>query len=315
MGGDYVEPTDAMQFGARNAAWDVDACVEFNEDDCSGNAMKCACTDLDHWGVVDQNTDSPFLGQELNPSSFGKVNMWTYYWAECGTCIQQIGYLQTLKETLAAEGFDVEIVGVAYRSDAVGTLGRSPRPHSFACQGNRRELPACRDTCSDPSQDSCQIRIDMPVVATGRGFVTPDPGRGDWFIYRADGKLAEFIASEEREEQNGFLGNQANWDFTKERLKAAAMATVGDTQPCSSDWPCPITGQWCQFAQGACGGAGHCVTSEMPFSSNRSFGNVEQICNGGAYSQPVCTCAGDTFASRCDAELDEQNVSHLGACE
>ena len=244
-GGDYVAVSDDTAFGARNAAWEKDPCVDFTPEDCAGPELHCQCSQSDTWSLVDLNEHSEYKGQDLSPTSFGKVNLWAYYWAECGTCIQQLGYLQAVKDTLKQEGYEVEIVGVAYSGDVIGTLGTSPRDASGACRG-RTNLPSCL------SDD--EIKLDIPVVAGGRAVAqTHEVERGDWFVYRADGKLQEFIRSEEREVRNGFLGDAPNWDHLISRLKAAVMAPHDGIQPCSSDYECTYDGQWCQFEQGRCG--------------------------------------------------------------
>jgi hypothetical protein len=308
-GGEHAEVPDATVFGARNAAWESDPCADVSLDECGPVPLQCACSRSDEWSLVDRQSNSPYNGQDLSPTSFGKVSLWAYYWAECGTCIQQIAYLQTIKDTLKAEGYDIEIVGIAYNGSSIGTLGSSPREPSGACNGARASLPSC-------AQVPGQIVLDIPVVANGGSVAQMhDVSRGDWFVYRADGRLHEFIRSEELEPRNGFLGDGANWDRLIRKLKAAVMVPSVDEQPCSNDYGCTVEGQWCQFEQGSCGGKGRCVTSELPVDSNRSMGVVQQVCYADGVRLPVCSCDGRSYASLCDAELDEANIGHLGACE
>ena len=307
MSSDATTITEEMDFGARNAPWEGDPCRDYEASGHEGAALKVPCSHNDSWSLTDKNNDSQYFGASLTPTSFGKVNLWAYYWSECGTCIQQLGYLQAVKDTLAREGYDVEIVGVAYDGNAVGTLGSSPRDANGACRG-RASLPSCVDENT--------IRLDIPVVGGGGPVANMhDVERGDWFIYRPDGRLFEFIRSEEREPRNGFLGDGPNWDFIIQRLKAAVMVPTADEQPCADDYGCTVIGQWCQFDEGQCGGRGRCVTSLMPENTNYSTGYIEQVCDGTVSRVPVCTCNGLTYASRCDAELDEMNISHIGACE
>ena len=49
------------------------------------------------------------------------------------------------------------------------------------------------------------IKLTIPVVLDpGRVSEMHAVERGDWFIYRPDGRLHRFVRSEEREAQNGF---------------------------------------------------------------------------------------------------------------
>jgi hypothetical protein len=173
---------------------------------------------------VDQQPNSPSFGEEISPSSLGKPSLWGYYWANCGTCEQQFAHLQTLKDELSNEGFDVEIVGVLYRDSGLGRFGTTPRDSQGACMGSRASYPSC-------TENPGQITLSMPVVVNAGEVATLNgvEARGSWFIYRADGRLHEFIESEELETRNGFLGDQPNWDLLKGKLKAAAY---GPSQGC-----------------------------------------------------------------------------------
>mgnify|MGYP002883928569 CR=1 FL=1 len=186
--------------------------------------MQCSCSISDDWTLVDQQPNSPSFGEAISPSSLGKPSLWGYYWANCGTCEQQFAFMQTMKDELANEGYDVEFVGVMYRGDDVGRFGATPRDHHGACNGSRANYPSC-------TVNSGQITLDMPVVVSGGAVATANgvADRGSWFIYRADGRLHEFINSEDLETRNGFLGDQPNWDLLKGKLKAAAY---GPSQGC-----------------------------------------------------------------------------------
>ncbi len=307
-GGDYVAIPDNADFGARNAAWEKDPCADFDAESCATHPMHCQCSGSDDWALSDRQTNSPTFEQEISPSSLGKVSLWGYYWANCGTCEQQFAFMQTMKDELASEGYDVEFVGVMYRGSEVGRFGNTPRDAMGACNGSRAAYPSCT---ANPGQ----ITLDMPVVVNGGPVATQNgvEARGSWFIYRADGKLFEFINSESLEPRRGFLGDQPNWDMLKGKMKAAAMVTIDGVQPCSTDYECTHEGQWCQYEDGRCGGKGRCVTSELAQTANRSMGIVEQVCPAEGRMR-VCTCSGQEYASRCDAELDQENIDHMGAC-
>ena len=307
-GGDYTAVPDNADFGARNAAWEKDPCSDFDAEACQTHPMHCQCSGSDDWALQDRQTNSATFEQEISPSSLGKVSLWGYYWANCGTCEQQFAFMQTMKDELATEGYDVEFVGVMYRDGDVGRFGATPRDHQGACNGSRASYPSCT---ANPGQ----ITLDMPVVVNGGSVATANgvEGRGNWYIYRADGKLFEFIDSEALETRRGFLGDQPNWEMLKNKMKAAAMVTMDGVQPCSADYPCTHEGQWCQYEDGRCGGQGRCVTSGLAQTANQSMGVVDQVCPSEGRVR-VCTCSGAEYASRCDAELDEENIDYLGAC-
>ena len=312
-GGDYAAVPEDADFGARNAAWEKDPCVEFDAENCDAHPMQCQCSGNDEWALVDRQTNSQYFEQEISPQSLGKVSLWGYYWARCDRCEQQFAYMQTMKDVLKAENFDVEFVGVMYTGGDVGDFGQTPRDHMGACGGARANVPSCT---ANPGQ----ITLDSPVVVNGGSVATMNgvgsnggSGRGNWFIYRADGKLYEFIDSEALSD-GGFLGRAEHWNMLKSKMKAAVMVPTDGVQPCSADFSCTHEGQWCQYPEGQCGGRGICVTSDLPANANRSMGLVEQVCNADG-RRAVCTCAGSTYSSRCDAELDEENISHLGACD
>ena len=312
-GGDYVVVPDRADFGARNAAWEKDPCADFDSESCTSHPMHCQCSGSDDWALSDRQTNSPTFEQEISPSSLGKVSLWGYYWANCGTCEQQFAFMQTMKDELASEGYDVEFVGVMYRGADVGRFGNTPRDAMGACNGSRASYPSCT---ANPGQ----ITLDMPVVVNGGPVATQNgvDARGTWMIYRADGKLFEFIDSEEvncRDDGSAcsFLGDPPNYAWLKAKMKAAAMVTMDGVQPCSADYPCTHEGQWCQYEDGRCGGQGRCVTSDMAQNVNRSMGIVEQVCPAEGRLK-VCTCSGAEYASRCDAELDQENIDYMGAC-
>lgn len=309
-----VELGDDVDWGARNAPWEVDPC-----DDFSGDAadLQLACTMDDSWSMEDKNIHSPYFGQQLRPETLGKVSLWAYYWAECGTCIQQLAFLQVLKDDLTNQGYDVEIVGVAYnnRTGEVGTLGTSPRPGSGACNGARAAYPSC--------SEGDNITLTIPVVVDpGRIAGMHEVQRGDWFVYRPDGKLHKYINSEHTDEMvanaegrfNGHLTMQENWDWLVDQLKTAAMAPYGGKEPCSALHECGERDQWCQFPDGQCGGQGHCVTTELPARSNQSVGDVSSVCGAGVGPEYVCGCDQFTYKSRCLAEMYGVSISHLGKC-
>jgi hypothetical protein len=216
-----------------------------------------------------------------------------------------------MKDELKAEGFDVDLVGVMYRGGVIGSFGLSPRNHFGACDAH----PTAESCTKNPGQ----ITLDSPVVVNGGSVATmhgigeTNSGRGTWMIYRADGKLFEHIESEARAD-GSFLGKAEHWNFLKAKLKAVAMVPSDGVQPCSADFACTHEGQWCQYPEGQCGGRGTCVTSGLAANANLSMGLVQQVCNADG-RRPVCTCAGNSYSSRCDAELDEENISHQGACD
>ena len=306
-----------VDWGARNAPWEVDPCADFRGD---GSDLQEECSADDTWSMVDNNVHSATMGQEVRPDTLGKVSLWAYYWANCGTCVQQLAFLQVLKDELTGQGYDVEMVGVAYRSADIGQLGASPRAASGACQGPRSSYASCVQGEND------MIKLTIPVVLDpGRVSEMHGVERGDWFIYRPDGRLHRFVRSEEREAQNGFLGNATNWNWLIEELKAAAMTPYGGKEPCSAQHECSDPDQWCQFPDGQCGGQGACVTTLLPARSNQSVGSVSSVCGADVAPQWVCGCDGVSYRSRCLAEVYRQtgeyadersgNISHLGRCE
>jgi hypothetical protein len=200
-------------------------------------------------------------------------------------------------------------VSIAYNGTGVGALGESPRDDMGAC-GRGANMPSCTATGDG------RITLTIPVVRENGGVAAAHGvGRGYWYLYRADGTLFEFVESEAREEQRGFLGNGANWSFLIERLKAAAMATVGETEPCSEHHACSYPDQqWCLVPDNQCGGQGHCVTSDTPLLTNEAMATVRPVCNGQEVNVPVCTCDGTTYPTRCHAEVDKKNIAHEGAC-
>jgi len=307
--GGVAQISAEVDFGARNAAWDRDPCEDYNPEDCGTHAMQCECSGDDGWSLVDRQTNSPSFEQDLSPSTIGKVSLWGYYWANCGTCEQQFAFMQTMKDELKTEGYEVEFVGVMYTGGDVGRFGNTPRDAMGACNGSRAAYPSCT---ANPGQ----ITLDMPVVVNGGPVATQNgvEHRGSWFIYRADGRLFEFINSEALPDRGGFLGDAPNWNLLKSKMKAAAMVTSNGVQPCSSDYPCTHDGQWCQYPEGSCGGQGQCVTSELAQSANTSMGVVDQVCPAEGRMR-VCACSGVTYASHCDAELDQENISYIGACD
>ena len=119
-GGDYTAVPDNADFGARNAAWEKDPCADYDAETCATHPMHCQCSGSDDWALSDRQTNSPTFGQEISPSSLGKVSLWGYYWANCGTCEQQFAFMQTMKDELASEGYDVEFVGVASEDSGPG---------------------------------------------------------------------------------------------------------------------------------------------------------------------------------------------------
>jgi hypothetical protein len=309
--GDTFDPdTTDIDFGARNAAWDSDPCAEYSpQDGMSADELKVQCSGMtEEWSFEDMCPTSPTLGQGIGPSNLGKASLFAYYWANCGTCEQQTAYLQVLQDTLDAEGFDVQIVSIAYNGSGVGALGASPRDDFGAC-GRGADMPSCTA--------AGEITLTIPVVRESGGIGTAHGvDRGYWYIYRADGKLFEFIDSEARPEQSGFLGNGANWSFLKDKLKEAAMATIGETEPCSDSHACSYPDQqWCLVPDGQCGGQGHCVTSDMPLLTNSAMATVRPVCNGQEINVPVCTCDRQEYASRCHAEVDKKNVLREGLCD
>lgn len=317
-GGDFVAVPAEADFGARNAAWETDPCVNFKADDCAGHPMHCQCSGDDSWALVDRQAMSATFEQEISPTTIGRAtaeypngraSLWGYYWANCGTCEQQFAFMQTMKDELKNEGFDVEFVGVMYTGADIGRFGSSPRDHQGACSGSRSAYPSC-------TRNPGMITLDMPVVVSGQAVAAMNEAadRGNWMIYRPDGKLFEFVDSEALEPRNGFLGDPPNWALLKGKMKAAAMVTRDGVQPCNAEFGCTHDGQWCQYDQGRCGGLGRCVTSDLAITANRSMGLIEQVCPSEG-RVPVCTCSGSTYASNCDAELDQENVSHLGACD
>ena len=118
---------DNVDWGARNAPWEVDPCSDFQG---SSGDLQVECSIDDSWSMEDKNVHSATQGQQIRPDTLGKVSLWAYYWANCGTCVQQLAFLQVLKDELTSQGYDVEMVGVAYRSADIGQLGASPRAAS-----------------------------------------------------------------------------------------------------------------------------------------------------------------------------------------
>ena len=178
------------------------------------------------------------------------------------------------------------------------------------------------------------IKLTIPVVLDpGRVSEMHAVNRGDWFVYRPDGRLHKYISSEHTDEMfanpdgsfNGHLTMQENWNYLIDQLKTAAMAPYGGKEPCSAQHECGDPDQWCQFPDGQCGGQGACVTTLLPARSNQSVGNVGAVCGADVAPQWVCGCDGVSYRSRCLAEVYRQtgeyaddrsgNVSHLGRCE